>query len=377
MFVYGSKKMSRVLIIGAGWTGASAAHKLRENNHDVLIVEKDQEVGGHSRSGRIKNIVWEPYGAHIFHTSNEEVADFVKKFGMKKNYEHKVLTKVMLDGKYETFSWPPQIEELKKLKNWREISKELNSLPNNPEGENFIDYIISMMGKTLYEMFIEGYSIKQWGDELNNLSSRFAPKRIELRDDGYKRLFRDKYEFFPEKGVTPIIENILQDIEILFSNEVNINNISDLAKEFDYIIMTCPLDSFLGRDTLKWKGIRLEPKHFDVGENEFQTESYVINYPGLEVPYTRTIETKHATGQKVNGTIVAEEYPGSSDRHYPILTPENIYENENNNLKDEISSNFKQSVIFAGRLANYSYINQDQAILQGFAAADLVRKNTL
>ena len=144
----------------------------------------------------------------------------------------------MIDGEYRLFSWPPQIDELKTLKQWKKIKSELSSLPSEAEGNTFIEYVVSMMGKTLYELFIEGYSIKQWGDELEGLSSRFAPKRIELRDDGYKRLFRDKYEYFPTHGVTPIIEDILNGVEIMFSKEVNIENISSYQLN---LIMFCSL----------------------------------------------------------------------------------------------------------------------------------------
>ncbi len=365
-------KEKKVLVIGAGWAGATAANILKKNNFEVLIVEKDDEVGGHSRSATINNIIWEPYGAHIFHTNNEKVASFVNHYGLNRSYEHKVITKVMIGGEYQTFSWPPQIDELKNLKEWNKIKSELSELPREPHGDNFIDYVVSMMGKTLYEIFIEGYSIKQWGDALHGLSSRFAPKRIELRNDGYKRLFRDKYEYFPEKGVSPIIKNILKDIDIVYSKELNIENIYDISEEFESIILTCPLDAFLNKDTLKWKGINLDPKYFETDEKSTVSDSYVVNYPGLEVPFTRTIETKHATQQKVKGSIVAEEYPGTNDRHYPIPTPENIYENENEDLKNEISKVLKNNIIFAGRLANYQYINQDQAILQGFKAAEMI-----
>ena len=369
-------KRKKVLIIGAGWAGATAANILKNNNAEVLVVEKDSEVGGHSRSGIINNIIWEPYGAHIFHTSNERVASFVNHYGLNRNYEHKVITKLMIDDEYHTFSWPPQIDEIKTLKQWDKIKLELSDLPAEPSGDSFIDYVVSMMGSTLYELFIEGYSIKQWGNELNGLSSRFAPKRIELRNDGYKRLFRDKYEYFPENGVSPIIENILEGIEISYSKEINIENIYDFSDEFDSIILTCPLDVFLNRDTLKWKGIKLDPKYFETDEISTISDSYVVNYPGLEVPFTRTIETKHATQQKVKGTIVAEEYPGTDDRHYPIPTPKNIYEQENESLKKEITKTLNQDIIFAGRLANYKYINQDQAILEGFKAAEMILENS-
>lgn len=273
----------KVLIVGAGWTGATIANILQKNNVDVLVVEKDIIVGGHSSSSEINKVVWEPYGAHIFHTSNEEVAKFVNKHGLTRKYEHKVITEIDMFDEKMLLSWPPQIDELMRLPNWKNIEKDLQNLPNSPEGETFIDYIVSMMGKTLYEMFIEGYSIKQWGDELSSLSSSFAPKRVELRSDGYKRLFRDKYEYFHPQGVTPIIESILKNTDVTFSKTLDFENISDYFS-YDHIVLTCPLDEFLGVDTLKWRGIRLEPEYFDLTEeNSHMTENYVINYPSLKV----------------------------------------------------------------------------------------------
>jgi UDP-galactopyranose mutase len=362
----------KVLVIGAGWTGSTVANILNENGVEVLIIEKEAIVGGHSSSSRINGVVWEPYGAHIFHTSNDIVAKFVNKHGLRRKYEHKVITQIKDKGEDKYLSWPPQIDELKKLSKWKKIQNEIEALPAEPVGQKFVDYVISMMGKTLYELFIEGYSIKQWGDELENLSSSFAPKRIELRNDGYKRLFRDKYEFFHPVGVTPIIESIIGKIDVALEKEVSINNIYDYLTKFDHVVLTCPLDVFLGSDELKWRGIRLEPQydsHEDV--NSFNTKNYVINYPSLEVPYVRTIETKHATGQKIKGTVVAYEYTGTADRHYPIATTNNTYENINKLLKKEINSKLDGKALFAGRLANYTYINQDQAILEGF---DVARK---
>tara|TARA_Y100000389_G_scaffold19642_1_gene16990 strand:+ start:13246 stop:14358 length:1113 start_codon:yes stop_codon:yes gene_type:complete len=366
----------KVLIVGAGWTGATIANILQKNNVDVLVVEKDIIVGGHSSSSEINKVVWEPYGAHIFHTSNEEVAKFVNKHGLTRKYEHKVITEIDMFDEKMLLSWPPQIDELMRLPNWKNIEKDLQNLPNSPEGETFIDYIVSMMGKTLYEMFIEGYSIKQWGDELSSLSSSFAPKRVELRNDGYKRLFRDKYEYFHPQGVTPIIESILKNTDITFSKTLDFENISDYFS-YDHIVLTCPLDEFLGVDTLKWRGIRLEPEYFDLTEeNSHMTENYVINYPSLKVPYVRTVETKHATGQQIKGTVVAKEYTGTADRHYPVVTVDNLYENENKNLKQKISDELETNLWFAGRLANYTYINQDQAILEGFSCAKQILNMT-
>ena len=105
-------------------------------------------------------------------------------------------------------------------------------------------------------------------------------------------------------------------------------------------------------------------------ETDTVTRGYVINHPSRKVPYTRTIETKHATGQRIAATVVSEEYPGSTDRHYPFPTPEALHERTNRKLKDEIRALSPIPVYFCGRLANYQYINQDEAIRQGFDVAD-------
>ena len=204
----------KYLIVGAGWSGATIAKLLSDAGNDVQILEKENYIGGHSSSFLHKDVIWEPFGAHIFHTNNERVAKFVQEHGMTRKYEHKVLTKFTLNDEEFLLSWPPQVEELKTLPNWKLIKQELETLPSKPTGKNFEDYVISMMGPTLYELFIKGYSIKQWGDNLKELSSAFAPKRIELRSDGYRRLFSDKYEFFHPEGASPIIKNVVKNIDI-------------------------------------------------------------------------------------------------------------------------------------------------------------------
>ena len=204
-----------VLVVGAGWSGAVVARQLHDAGIPVHVFEQSPVVGGHARCEVLNGVVYEPNGAHIFHTSNEVVARYVERFGMTRRYEHRVKTEVFLrddDDEAVLLSWPPQVAELRELPDWPRIERELAELPEHPAGDDFETWVVSLMGRHLYELFIEGYTRKQWGCEPSELSSRFAPKRVDLRDDGYTRLFRDAWELFPEAGVNSVIEAVLSPV---------------------------------------------------------------------------------------------------------------------------------------------------------------------
>lgn len=361
-------------IVGSGWAGTAAAHRLNRSGTSVQVFEKADVVGGHSRCEIMDGVVYEPNGAHIFHTSDPEIARFVKHFGLTRPYAHTVSTEVFPsdcdDG--VLMSWPPQVEELRRLPLWSKIAPELERLPARPSGRNFEEYVVSMMGSTLYGLFIRDYTIKQWGIDPSELSSSVAPRRVELRSDGYRRLFRDRWEFFASQGVNEVIERILDPIPTVLATKIGVTDLENLAGLFDALIVTSPLDVFLARpNELAWRGVSIQSRLIEVDqETDTVTRGYVINHPSRRVPYTRTIETKHATGQRIGATVVSKEYPGSNDRHYPVPTPEGLHETTNLKLKDEIRSLSPIPVYFCGRLANYQYINQDQAIRQGFDVAD-------
>jgi len=364
----------RVAIVGAGWTGAVTARQLHDDGFTVEVFEQAPVVGGHSRVETVNGVVYEPNGAHIFHTSDEEVAAFVKRFGMGRPYEHKVLTEVFLsddDDAPQLLSWPPQVAELQQLPIWPTIERELSQLPPAPSGDDFETFAVSLMGRTLYRLFIEGYTVKQWGRQPSELSSRFAPKRIDLRRNGDRRLFRDRYEYFEPDGVNHIIGEVLAELRVTCGARILAEHLSELARSFDAVVVTAPLDDFLGRPgELEWRGITMRSTYHPVeDEAATVTPAYVVNRPSLRVPYTRTVETKHATGQLARGTVVSEEYPGAPARHYPVPTVDSVNERRNAELKAEIEAGAPLPVLFAGRLANYLYINQDQAILEGMACA--------
>jgi len=368
-----SQEKRRVAVIGAGWSGAVTAERLSAGGVDVEVFERAPNVGGHSRAETLNGVVYEPNGAHIFHTSNEDVTAYVQRFGLSRPYEHAVKVQVHIgdDDTLRLLSWPPQLEELKELPVWAAVEKELADLPAEPAGEDFETFVKSLMGTTLYNLFIRDYTAKQWGRPATELSSSFAPKRVELRDDGYRRLFRDRWEFFPAEGMNSVIEAVLARSSVTCGAEMSLKDLAGMQGDFDAIVVTAPLDRLLGRDgDLEWRGIHLRSRYVPVeGPEDTLTAAYVVNWPDARYPFTRTVETKHATGQRIRGTVVSEEFPGAPYRHYPVPTVDRRYETLNEQYKDEVRAGLERPVYFCGRLANYLYINQDQAIEQGFACS--------
>jgi len=369
--------MKNILIIGTGWAGISASYKLETLGYKTTLIEKENVVGGHSRSEKKNGVIFEPNGPHIFHTSNERVNKYVMKFGMKRKFTHEVKSRIYpnsLKGDSVLVSWPPQVSELKTLKEWQQIEKELNLLPKSPDEKNFETYAISIMGRTLYDLFIYGYTKKQWELEPKELSSSFAPKRIDLRTDGNKGMYKDNWEYFHPEGSGEIIERIAEGREIIFNTRVDLNNIEEFTEEYDALILTAALDDFsLSKEKLLWRGIKSEAEFIeDIGISEHKTEAYQINHPSLNEEFTRTIETKHASGQLVKGTVVCKEYSFPNIRHYPVLKTDNLTLDLNNKLKELIQSELKIPTFYCGRLANYKYINQDEAIENGFICAEKI-----
>ncbi len=374
--------MKSVLIVGSGWAGISASYMLQNEGFRTTILEQKNVIGGHSRSEIYNGVIYEPNGPHIFHTSNKEVNNFVTSFGMKRKFTHKVKSRIYpesLKGDSILVSWPPQVKEMEQFSEWKKIKKELNNLPKNIDKSNFETYAVSIMGSTLYELFIYGYTKKQWGIEPSELSSNFAPKRIDLRTDENEALFNDRWEYYHPEGSGKIIENIASKLNIEKNVYVDINNIHEVSKNYDKVIITAALDDFLNNSKkLEWRGIKNEIEYFDdLKEDECITEAYQINHPSLNEDYTRTIETKHASAQKITASIVQKEFSYPDIRHYPVYRSKSDPQIHNNKLKNLIIDEIGDKVLFSGRLANYIYINQDEAILDGFNTARKILEKTL
>jgi UDP-galactopyranose mutase len=365
----------RVAIVGAGWAGASAARALHEAGVPVEVFEAAGVVGGHSRAEVLEGVVYEPNGPHIFHTDDERVVRWVRRFGMRRRYDFQPKTRLVLDGEERLLSWPLHRDEIETLPAWPSIARELAARPARPDATNFETWCVSLLGETLYRWFVYGYTVKQWGCAPERLSSSFAPRRIDFRDNGRRGLFLDRWQYFPSRGVNSVIEAMLAPVPVHLGARVGLAELElpDFAA-FDHVVVTAPLDDFAGvgaEGRLAWRGIRVEARFVATDDPDgTATPAYAINEPGLDRPFTRTVETKHASGQRVPGTVVCEEYPGADARHYPVPTPEGRWEAENERLKELVRAAAPRPVSFCGRLANYRYLNQDEAILQGLRAAD-------
>jgi UDP-galactopyranose mutase len=368
----------RVAVVGAGWAGASAARALADAGVDVRVFESAAVAGGHSRAEVLAGVVYEPNGPHIFHTDDERVARLVRRFGMRRRFDFRPLTRLRRsDGDDRLLSWPLRLDELRELPEWPSIARELERRPARPDATHFESWCVSLLGETLYRWFVYGYTVKQWGCEPSRLSSRFAPKRVDLRENGHHGLFRDRWQFFPPRGVNSVIDAMLDGIAVQLDTTLTLRDLEapELAA-FDHVVVTAPLDEFAGPEAggrLAWRGIRVDATFHSTEElGGTVTPGYAVNEPSADVPFTRTVETKHATGQRVRGTVVCREYPGSAARHYPIHTPENTYERENERLQAFVRDASPRPVSFCGRLASYRYLNQDEAILEGLRAADAI-----
>jgi UDP-galactopyranose mutase len=354
-----------VRIVGSGLTAAAAAYRLRQVGVRVELLDAAPVAGGQLRTEAVHGVLYEPHGAHIFHTRDAEVWALVSRLVPFRNFRHRVLTEV---GQ-RLLSWPPQIGELQELAEWPTIRDELARRPAGCRSDNFETWVVDLVGPTLYEWFIEPYTRKQWGVEPNTLAASWAPKRIELRDDGYTDLFRDPYQGWPVGGYVPLVDALLAGCSLSLGRRIVATNMTDVMSGAAATLVTAPLDEFLGCELgpLAWRGVRLV-HHFHPDVDRVLAAP-VVNHPGMDQAYTRRIETKWMSDQQIGGTVVSEEYPGADARHYPVDDAAGVNRALARAYQALLSERFGPTVHSAGRLASYTYIDMDQSIRQGLNAA--------
>jgi len=364
-------RSSRILIVGAGLTGCTVAHCLAREGVESVLLERASVPGGLIRSEHLEGVLYEPHGSHIFHTEDEEVWELAHAMTPFRPYRHRV--DIVVDG--GLYNWPIVVSDLRRQSRSEEIFAQLEARREvdaaaRATAANFEDWCLELMGPILYERYIKPYTEKQWGRPAHTLSAAWAPRRVSVRRDADPYLFHDPFQGWPAgpNGYTDLIDGLLAgtaDIAVRTGEEASLENLEAHAtrEQADAIVLTCPLDAFCGErlGRLEWRGIDVRNVH--VPHVDYAQGAMVVNYPGLEFPFIRIHETKHASGQQCAGTVLGFEFTNAPTRYYPIETEQNRTLNDRyqDYLRGELGS---ARTFFAGRLANYVYIDMDDCMRQ-------------
>ncbi|ONI37646.1 UDP-galactopyranose mutase [Candidatus Epulonipiscium fishelsonii] len=361
------------LVVGAGLFGAIFAYEANKIGKKCLVIDKRSHMGGNIYCENIDGINVHKYGAHIFHTSNKQVWDYVNQFVEFNNYINAPIA-IYKDELYNlpfnmnTFYqlWKIKTPEEAKLKIKEQV---LQSNIKNPT--NLEEQAISLVGEDIYKKLIKGYTEKQWGKSAKELPA-FIIRRLPVRFTFDNNYFNDIYQGIPIGGYNVLIEKLLQGIEVqlnvdFFKDRVNLENIANK------IVFTGMIDKFYDYKfgKLEYRGLRFEQKTLNI---ENYQGNAVVNFTEYEIPYTRIIEHKHFEKVKSESTIITEEYPvqwtEDKEPYYPI----NDENNNNKYLKYKNLSNKDNNIIFGGRLGNYQYYDMDKVIEEALNAITLIKE---
>ena len=349
------------LIVGAGLFGAVFAHEMTKIGKKCLIIEKRNHIGGNVYTELEENINVHKYGAHIFHTNNKDIWEYINQFADFNRYTNSPIANFNgelynLPFNMNTFyqMWGVKTpEEAKKM-----IEKQ-KADANIENPKNLEEQAISLVGKDIYEKLVKGYTEKQWGKKCNELPS-FIIKRLPVRFTFDNNYFNDLYQGIPNGGYTKIIEKMLENIEV----KLNTDFFEDKEKWLDIadkIIFTGMIDQYYDYcyGELEYRGLEFE---FETINQENYQGNAVINYTDAETPFTRIIEHKHFESSNSPKTIITKEYPKTwrkgEEAYYPMNDEKNtkLYEKYVELSKKE------DKVIFGGRLGMYKYYDMWQVI---------------
>ncbi|MGN0600656.1 MAG: UDP-galactopyranose mutase [Oscillospiraceae bacterium] len=353
------------LIVGAGLYGSVCARVLSDAGKKVLVIDKRNHVAGNVYTEKIEGINVHKYGAHIFHTNNSTVWDFVQRFASFNRFTNSPVA----NYHGELYSLPFNMYTFNKM--WgvvtpeeaaaklKEQRKEIVGEPKNLE-----EQAISLVGRDVYEKLVKGYTEKQWGRPCDQLPA-FIIKRLPVRLTFDNNYFNALYQGIPVGGYTNMVQNMLEGIEV--RTKVDFFKHRELADEADRVIYTGPIDAYFNYSigTLEYRSVRFENEVLDIPN--FQGNA-AVNYTDVETPWTRIIEHKwfefgkDEEGKEMPKTIISREYssewkPGD-EPYYPVN------DEKNGKLYAEYKAlaEKEEKVIFGGRLGEYKYYDMDQVI---------------
>ncbi len=361
----------KFLVTGAGFAGSVCAREMANAGHQVLLIDKRAHIGGNAYDEvDAHGVLIHPYGPHIFHTNSKKVFEYLSRFTYWRFYEHRVLAQVGQDLLPIPINRTTINQLYGKNLSEEEVEKYLESVREPRETiKTSEDVVLSSVGKDLCEKFFRGYTRKQWGLDLSELSAGVAA-RIPTRTNDDDRYFGDTFQFMPAEGYTRMFERMLDHPNI----EVRLNTSLDqvLANTpYDHLIYSGPIDAFYQYrfGPLPYRSLRFEHEHLATVDQCQPVGT--VNYPN-DHDYTRITEFKHLTGESHKGTSIVKEYPqASGDPFYPIPRPENeaLYK------QYEALADKESKVTFLGRLAQYRYYNMDQVVAAALKVSEDILSN--
>lgn len=366
------KTMYDYLIVGSGLFGAVFAYEMHKKNKKCLVIEKRNHTGGNIYCERIENITVHKYGAHIFHTNNVHIWNYVNQFVTFNNFINAPIANYNgeiynLPFNMNTFNklWgvTTPAEAMKKIEEQRKVLSE-----KDPADFNLEEQAISLVGIDVYTKLIKNYTEKQWGCRASELPG-FIIKRLPVRFTYDNNYFNDFYQGIPIGGYNILINKLLENIDIELETDF-ISKKEKLSKIAHKIVFTGMIDEFYNYKFghLEYRSLTFETEILDM-EN-FQGNA-VVNFTDAKTPYTRIIEHKHFEFGKQNKTVITKEYPIKWLKNREAYYPVNDTKNTELYLKYKELAEQEPNVLFGGRLADYKYYDMHQVIA---AALQLVEK---
>lgn len=351
------------LIVGSGLFGSIFAYEANKKGKKCLVIDKRNHVGGNIYTEKIEKINVHKYGAHIFHTSNKEIWNYINQFAEFNRYTNSPVARY----KNEVYNLPFNMNTFNKL--WgvfspeeakKKIAEELAEV-NIDEPRNLEEQAIKLVGKTIYEKLVKGYTEKQWGRKATELPA-FIIKRLPVRFIYDNNYFNDLYQGIPVGGYTQIIEKMLKGIDVKLNCDY-FNNREELNKIAKKIIFTGTIDQYYNYQfgELEYRSVRFETEILDM---ENYQGNAVVNYTEYEIPYTRIIEHKHFEFGNQPKTVISKEYSDVWTKDKEPYYPVNDDKNNKLYLKYKEIAAKDSKVIFGGRLGQYKYYDMDKVIIE-------------
>lgn len=358
------------LIVGAGLYGAVVAHEAAAKGRSCLVIDRREHIAGNIYTREVEGIQVHEYGAHIFHTSDKRIWDYVNQFA---DFNHYINSPVAV-FKDELYNLPFNMNTFSKMWGIRTPQEAKEKIAGQIAGlgitepKNLEEQALSLVGEDVYRKLVKGYTEKQWGRDCTELPA-FIIKRLPLRFTYDNNYFNDRYQGIPAGGYTAMVERMLKGVEVKLGVDY-LEHRAEFDGMADRVVYTGQIDRYFGycEGVLAYRKVRFEQEILDC--DNYQGNA-VVNYTEREVPYTRVIEHKHFEFGTQPGTVITREYPAEwregDEPYYPV----NDERNSALLKKYQELASGRPHIVFGGRLGQYRYYDMDKVIE---AALDMAEK---